>query len=171
MQLLKPVTVRSLPLLLFGRLFLCCISCANAELSTWKMKYFKYSTFLSAVAWCCYTPTFLLQDAAASVGCKQAKGSLAKEPCPQTTEQRDRQTLSGRANGGTCLSASCALTQRFAPCCVQPQHCTALCVIPQASPMLLWSTANWSIAWLFTERASNSGASLYLVKQLSSQAV
>lgn len=111
-----------------------------------------------------------LQDAAASVGCKQARGSWAEEPCPQTTERRDGQKLFGRANGETCLCVSCALIQRFGPCCVQPQHCTAPCVMPKHLRCFS-GFVNWSIAWLFTDRASNSVASLYLVKQSSSQAV
>lgn len=66
---------------------------------------------------CCYTPSSPLQDAAASAGCEQPRGSWAEEPWaalspPQITERRDRQK---HFLAWLTSSASCAVMVGFAP--------------------------------------------------------
>lgn len=66
------------------------------------------------------------------------------------------------------IAAPCALMLRFASCGIQPQHCSAPCVMPRAvHPSALWQftgAANSGNACLFSELASSFVATLYLAK-------
>lgn len=117
MWLPKAVAVISLPLLLLDIFF-----CAAFLVLTWSFLHDKWNSSNIPHSYqqlpnCCYTPSSPLQDAAASAGCEQPRGSWAEElwaalSRPQITEQRDRKK---RFLAGLTSSTSCAVMVGFAP--------------------------------------------------------